>query len=181
MGQQPYQDEHADDGQGQLAVVDEQTDQPTYRAREDVHAVPPRIATRLPVAPNCLATLMPSHEATARIAISPTIAASAYGHCRPTPSPNQNKPNADIRIPTTSLSEFSGTRARGPRNISPAATTTRHAKRAPRLAGTSKPPTAPRPMTMTMTSIPSHGTALNAVTIAIGSHLARASSTTLAL
>src|SRR5258708_2756574 len=137
MGQEPDQDEHADDGQGQLAVIDEQTDQPSYSAHEDVHALPPRISTRLPVAPNCLATLMPSHDATARIAISPRMAVSAYGHCRPTPSPNQNKPNADMRIPTTSLSEISGPRASGRRKISPAATTTRHAAKAPRLAGRS--------------------------------------------
>src|SRR5258708_7335703 len=175
MGQKPDRDEHANHGQGELAVIDEKTDQPSHGAREQGHAPPSRMGT------NCLATLIPSHDATARITVSPRIAASAYGQCRPTPSPNQNKPKAVMRMPTTNLSEFSGTRARGRCKINPAPTTSAHAASAPRLAATSRPRTAPRPMTMTMTSIPSSVTALNAVTIAMGAHWPRESGSMLAL
>ena len=55
------------------------------------------------------------------------IAKSAPGQATPKASPIQNRPNDDSITPTTNLSAFSGTRAKGRCNISPIAATNRHA------------------------------------------------------
>src|SRR6266571_2987494 len=102
-------------------------------------------------------------------AAMPRIARSSPGQWSPRPSPTQNAPNAERSTPTANLSVFSGILASGRCTAQPAIATSAQAASAPRLAGTSKPPTAPTASTMKTTSSPSSTTALNAVTTAIAS------------
>ena len=72
---------------------------------------------------------MPMEDAAKNTAMSTGIVASPYGQCSPMPSPNQKSPKDETMMPTTNLSEFSGTRESGRCNDSAAPRDFRFASR----------------------------------------------------
>src|SRR5258706_14190425 len=150
--------EDREHGDGEAAVVEEEAGDVAKEMEEPRHGATGLRAARTPT--NAVASRPP---------MSTKIVASPQGHCAPMPSPNQKSPNAETMTPTANLSEFSGTRESGPLRTAAASATTMHAARAPTVAGSSVPPAAPIPITITITSIPSSITALNATRLAIAS------------
>src|SRR5882762_5650022 len=117
-------DDDRDDGDGEHAVIDEQSGQLARNTGEHFHGA--TSIGRL--------TATAARAATSRNnAAKPMMARSAPGQATPRPSPVQNTPKAESMTPTASLSVFSGTRARGRRSMSPASATRPQAPSAPTL------------------------------------------------
>src|ERR1700704_7038039 len=123
-------DDDRDDGDGEHAVIDEQSDQLARNAGERSHGA--TSSGRLTAAAARAATSRKS-------AAKPMMARSAPGQATPRPSPVQKTPNADSMTPTANLRVFSGTRASGRCTAKPAMATREQAASAPRLAGLSWP------------------------------------------
>src|SRR6266480_5275617 len=144
-------DDDRDEGDGEHAVSDEQSDQLARNAGEHFHSA----------APTGRLTATVARAATSRKSpAKPTMARSAPGQATPRPSPVQKTPKAESMTPTVNLRAFSGTRARGRCRTNPAIATRAQAPSAPALAGRKSPRPAPTAMTMKTTSRPSSRTAL---------------------
>src|SRR6266566_8303005 len=115
------------------------------------------------------ASVEPTNPAARKIAAKTNSARSCPGQSSPNPSPVQNTPKADSITPTPNFRMFSGTRDSGRWTIAPISRTSAHAKSAPRLAGSNRPPPAPTAMTINTTSRPSSRTPFKAVMPAIQS------------
>src|SRR6266850_1304993 len=144
-------DDDRDDGEGEHAVIDEQSDQLARNAGERSHGA--TSSGRL--------TATAARAATSRkSAAKPMMARSAPGQATPRPSPVQNTPKADSMTPTANLSVFSDTRASGRRSTSPAIAIRPQAASAPALASRRSSRPEPTAITMKTTSSPSSSTAL---------------------
>src|SRR6266403_1887190 len=132
-------DDDRHDGDGEHAVIDEQSDQLAPDAGEHAHSA--ASSGRLTATAARAATSTNS-------AATPMMARSAPGQATPRPSPVQKTPNADSMTPTANLSVFSGTRASGRRSTSPAIAIRPQAASAPALAGRRSPRPEPTAITM---------------------------------
>src|SRR5256885_4704347 len=144
-------DDDRDGGDGEHAVIDEQSDQLARNAGEHSHGA--TASGRL--------TATAARAATSRnSAAKPTMARSAPGQATPRLSPVQKTPKAESMTPTVNLRAFSGTRASGRCRTNPAPATRAQAPSAPALAGRRSPRPALTAITMKTTSSPSSRTAL---------------------
>src|SRR5882762_508989 len=144
--------DNRNDLQREQTIVDEQAGQLTKGSSQHVHDKATALGRR--------AMTTAARPTIRNRAAKTTIARSAPGQATPRPSPVQKMPNADSITPTANLSVFSGTRASGRCTTIPTPATSRHAARAPALAGTSSPRPALSAITMNTTSSPSRSTAL---------------------
>src|SRR3984893_13676367 len=102
---QTCQNDHAEDGERERAILNKQMSELAKRGDHAIHSntsLPGRRASPTPASPT-----------TRNSPAKATMARSAPGHGIPRPSPIQNTPNADNITPTANLSVFSGTRVSG--------------------------------------------------------------------